>query len=212
MALDYITDIAFTCGFTPEYIQKKVEEAKEVAKENKVDFSKPVLIGYDVQGPMVRTTDEKWYTYPNLQTAISTIGNHPDVYKALISGWDLSTLRYFRDRRLGIDMGIIGELGAAFEYDKNVYIINPARKEHYKFIEKVLEVAGENEIKIAIQGNLSTRVNCIYFEGDEPDRGGLKEHFLVKERGNITINDLYKHLPREYFSLKGDKLEFEIND
>ncbi len=99
MASEYIRGVTEECGLTPFYIDKKIEETKELAKEKDLNFSSPVLIGYDVQGPMVRLIDSSFYPWINVQKAVSAIPNYEDISKAIISGWDLKSIKEYRDKR-----------------------------------------------------------------------------------------------------------------
>ena len=213
MASEYINRVAEECGLTPFYIDKKIEDTKELAEEKDLNFSSPILIGYDVQGPMVRLVDTNFYPWVNVQKAVSAIPNYKGISKTIISGWDLKSIKDYRDKRLGRpDINLIGELGAVVEYDGKFYDVEPTPDENifYGMEQKLFEESAESDLKLAIQGNFSKRVNCFYFEGDERDRGDVRNHFLVKGK-NITTKDIYevaKSLSNE-FEYDGKYILFE---
>ena len=206
-----VSRMAFELGLTSEYVLEKVGETLEVAREKGIDFSQPTIVGYDAQGPQVRVIDASFTPLINVQKAMLSIYPSLRVFKLIISGWDLSTLRFFRDRRLGMpELGLIGELGSVFEDKGKIFRINPIPdEEHHRLKQRIFVEAAKAGLKIAIQGNNSNRVVCIYFEGDDPDRGDLKSHFLVQGM-NVQISDLYELIrDKTQFRFDGEKISFE---
>lgn len=210
MVSDYIKKIAFELGLTDDYIQKKVDQVLKIAKEKGLDFSNPVLVGYDMNHPLTPTWDSLLYPLITVQRGILAIHgarSHP----AVISGWDLSSLRYFRNKRLGIrHMGLIGELGAVYEQDGKIFEIMPVKDEKYfELIQSIVINSAEAGLKIAMQGNISRRVACVYFEADEDGRGNLKNHFFTRDK-ETAIADIYASIrERRFFEFDGERLIFE---
>lgn len=205
-----IERLAFEVGLTSDYIASKVEETLELTKAKGIDFSLPTLVGFDAQGPQVRVIDANFTPLITVQKALLAIYPSSRVYKVIISGWDLTTLRHFRDTRLGVrDMGLIGEMGSVFEDEGKIFRINPIPEEkHYEMKQRVFVGVAKAGLKIAIQGNLSNRVADIYFEGDEPDRGDIRNHFLVRGT-NIQTQDLYELVrDKSGFELVGQSIIF----
>lgn len=206
------------CGYGSDYyIKSQIEKVIEIADEKGLDFySSPVLIGFDVQGPVTRLIGTDFYPWTHIRNAILSTQKNEYVEKCIISGWDLSSLKGFRDKRLGgIPISIIGELGAVFEYDGKIYEIDPIENssEFYEMEKEIFIEAAQQELKIAIQGNVSKNVNCFYFEGDEPGRGDLREHFLVKGK-DISTTDIYEAIKSsaydtDDFIYKNEKIFFE---
>jgi hypothetical protein len=199
--------VAIEIGLTYEYIDEKAEEVIEIAKEKKLDFKNPVLVCYDLNGPLTSTRDASLSPLPTVQRAMLVLKRIP---KAILSGWDITSLRYFREK-LGInELGLIGEMGAVVEQSGRIVEIYPVAEGHYEMKRRIYEKAAESGLKIAIQGNVSTRVVCVYFEADEEDRGNLRNHFLVKNT-NVTTEDIFNALRRkENFRYDGEKIEFEV--
>lgn len=217
MPSEYIGRVAEECGFTPFYIDKKVKETCELMEQKGLNADSLVLIGYDVQGPMVRLVDTSFCPWVFVQKALLSIYPQKEVAKSIISGWDLTSLRNFKDTKLGgMDFSIIGELGCVFEDEKKIYEINPIDSEKfYEMEKKLLEETAEAGLKINVQGNNSKRVNCFYFEGDEKGRGDVRSHFLVKGK-EIQTPDLYNSIisspfenAKKEFSYDGSKIIFE---
>lgn len=218
MPSEYIARVAEECGFTPFYIDKKVFETRALMQQKSLNADSSVLMGYDVQGPMVRLVDTSFYPWINVQKALLSIYPQKNVAKSIISGWDLTSLRNFRDTKMGgMEFDIIGELGCVFEDGRKIYETNPIgdANKFYKMEKKLFEESAEAGLKIAVQGNLSKRVNCFYFEGDEKGRGDVRSHFLVKGK-EIQTSDLYNSIisspfetAKKEFSYDGNKIIFE---
>lgn len=210
MKEDEIERLALEIGLTFEYIDSKVEEVIEIAKEKGLDFKRPTLVCYDVNGPLTSARDASLFPLMTVQRAILFLRGE-NVSKALLSGWDTMSLIYFRDRRLGLsDLGVIGEKGAVYEESGEIYEVSPIPEEtHYQMKKGIYEAAAEEGLKIAIQGNMSTRVGCVYIEADEEDRGNLRNHFLVRDT-DVKTQDIFAALRRkENFKYDGEKIEFE---
>ena len=212
----FTKQIAFQAGLTDWYVERQVRKAQDVAKDLGLDFSKPVLAGYDMNGPMTATFDASLMPYMTAVRGILAVSRHdcPSVQKAIISGWDLRTLRYFRDQRMGIpDMHLVGEMGAVYEFGGKLYEPAPVPKQvAYDMKKSVITGAAERGLKIAVQGNLSSRVADFYIEADGADRGNLRNHFLVVD-APVETSDIYHALrDKTEFSYDGSVLEFEPTD
>ncbi len=145
MPSEYIGRVAEECGLTPFYIDKKIEETRELAEEKDLTFSNPALIGYDAQGPMVRLVDTNFYPWINVQKALYLIPENDNTHKTILSGWDLKSLKEFRDNRLGMNnIHLIGELGAVFEYGGKIYEVEPISDENifYEMEQKLFKICG----------------------------------------------------------------------
>ena len=193
---DDLTRTIEECGFGSDYyIKNQIKKVLALADEKGLDFySSPVIVGFDIQGPVTRLIGTDFYPWTHIKNAILSGYKNEFVELSIISGWDLSSLREFKKKRLGgIPMSIIGELGSVFEYNGNIYEINPSENssEFYNTETEIFIEAAQQKLKIALQGNYSKDVKCFYFEGDEPGRGDLGQHFLVKGK-NTSITDIYQ--------------------
>lgn len=200
-------------GITEYFIEKRLSQVLDLAGKKGIDLSWPVLIGYDVQGPQVRLIDANFTPLIHLHEAMMFIYPSPKSCKALISGWDLETLRSFRQRRLGMSehqLMLIGENGAVFEKGGIIHPINSISENiHFTLKQQIFIEAAKLGLKIAIQGNVSNRAVCVYFEGDEPSRGDTRNHFLVKDT-DLQTQDLYELIREKLnFSFDGKKIKFE---
>ncbi len=202
-----------TLGYTSWYIESKREEFEERLKEIATDN---LMISMDVQGPLTRLVDAGFFPWWGVATSLhfleSRIKEHIPI--AINSGWDLSTLMNFRDKRLGnSSINLIGEDGAVYLKNNKINEVNPISKDVYlKMLRNVVENAAEENLKIAFQGNFSKRVSCIYIEGDAPERGGIRNHFLVKG-SSVSTEDIYNTIKKKdnnnLFGFDGEYIEFE---
>ncbi|NOQ55570.1 MAG: hypothetical protein GQ477_02055 [Nanohaloarchaea archaeon] len=200
-------------GFGSDYyIISQIENVEKIAKQKGLDlYSTPMIIGFDVQGPVVKLTDASFEPWSQIKSAILDFNRNKSIEKAIISGWDLKSLENFRDTNLGdLPISIIGELGSIINYENHIYEINPM-KDTFEFYNMELDIfkkAAEKGLKIAIQGNASKNVNCFYFEGDGIERGDIRNHFLVKDT-DITTNDIYQSIITSPFNT--DNFEYNNN-
>lgn len=200
------------CGFGSDYyLDHQINKVEQIAKDKGLDlYSSPVLIGFDVQGPAVKLTDASFQLWNNVRSAILAFDRNPNIEKSIISGWDLTSLKDFKNKRFGdLPISIIGELGAVFEYQQQIYEINPMQNtdDFYKMELNLFKTAAQEGLKLCIQGNISKNVNCFYFEGDDIERGDVKNHFLVKGT-NVKTQDIYQAIKSSPF----DTSDFEYTN
>ena len=199
-------------GFGSDYyIPSQIEKVEEIAQQKGLDlYSSQMIVGFDIQGPVVKLTDASFEPWHNIREAILDFNNNSNIEKAIISGWDLKSLENFRDTKLGdLPISIIGELGSIINYENQIYEINPMEdtSELYNMELDLFKKAAKKELKIAIQGNASKNVNCFYFEGDEIGRGDVKNHFLVKDT-EVNTKDIYQAIITSHFNTDN----FEYNN
>ncbi len=200
-------------GYTSWYIDEKREQFE---RQLKSIGAKNLMISMDVQGPLTRLIDAGFFPWWGVATSLHFLESRVQEYIpiAINSGWDLSTLINFRDKRLGDNsINLIGEDGAVYLKDNKVNEVNPIAEDiYYGMIRNVIENAAEENLKIAFQGNFSKRVGCIYIEGDAPERGDIRNHFLVKG-SNVPTRDIYNAIKERdnnnLFGFDGEYVEFE---
>ena len=207
---NFLEKVAFEIGLTGDYMEDKAEEVIRIAEEKELNIQKPILVGYDMNGPLTATFDASLQPLITVQKGILALHGN-EVYKVIMSGWDIITLRNFRDERIGIsEMGLIGELGAVYEHQGQIFkMFSVGKEKHYRMKLRVYQEAAKEGLKIAIQGNISDRVACIYFEADSEKRGNVRHHFLVRDT-DIKTQDIYEALRRkEEFGFDGKKIKFK---
>lgn len=212
MPSEYITRVAEECGLTPFYIEKKVAETRGLMEQKGLVLPSDTLIGYDVQGPMTKPIGMDFYPWINVRNATNSFYKNPNIVKTIISGWDLTTLRNYRDTKLGgAPMSIIGELGCIYEDGEKIYEINPIdRTKVYEMLNKLFIESAEAGLKLGIQGNESSRYHTVYFEAERPNRGDLTNHFLVKGKDIQTL-DVYHSILCSPFENAKKEFEYEEN-
>jgi len=190
-------------------ITERVREVLKIVKEKDLTFEK-LLVCFDISGPMAPVTTASLEPYPHIRKPISELTKIPCVVLSTLSGWDLTSQREFKER-LSIDsFNLIGELGSVYQLDGRLYELNPiSKKIHYEMKTKIYQSAAENELKIAIQGNMSSRVACIYTEADGPERGNLRNHPLVKKTNVSTLEIFNAIRKRKSFEYRDNKIAFE---
>ncbi len=186
-------------GFSEAYIQKKVEEVLRIAKSKNLYIGPDVslLVCYDMNGPLTSTRDAALYPIIGIQEAIGVL-EKDNVKRALVSGWDMTTLAYFRDQRLLAPyLNIVGELGMAYEWEGQVHELSPIPlQEVYRMEEVLFREAARENLKIAIQGNVSSRITGIFLEAESFQRGNLSNHLLLNGE-KITSRDIFQSLQND---------------
>ncbi|MCD6477763.1 MAG: hypothetical protein J7K87_02045 [Candidatus Aenigmarchaeota archaeon] len=204
--------LANEIGLTEELIQKGVEQTLRIAKEKELDLSENVLVGFDMNGPMTATWDASLRPRPGVPKGVLTLHGIP---KTILSGWDITTIENFLYKKMGFeDMNnffIVGELGAVYKHKGETIEPNPVPEEDViKLWHNIFEGVAEENLKIAVQGNISSSVGDIYMEAESPSRGNLQDHFLVKNK-DVWTRDIYNSLG-DGFEYKDGKIEFKPTD
>ena len=201
-------------GFTESYIREKIEEVLAIAKTKDIAIGPGIslFICYDMNGPLTSTHDTALHPLPGIRETLSIIKKN-NVKKALVSGWDIPTLTAFRDERLKLsDLNIIGEHGAVWEHEGEVHEVSPIPKERVlEMKEALLREAAKENLKIAIQGNMSSRITGIFFEADSSTKGNLSKHILIAGK-EISTDAVFHELNKDLkFRFVDGKILFSPN-
>jgi hypothetical protein len=172
------------------YLKSIVKNILNKADELKLDLSGNIMVGLDVNGPIVSTDDNDLIPFKGATECIKYMMNIPGIEVSLMTGWDLSTMDFFRKNKLNMpEIGIVGEYGMVYERKGNFRYLYPYREdERLSFMCQILKLASEMELKVAFQGNYSPGSGAICVEADE--HGNLLNHPLVKGR-RPTIKQIF---------------------
>jgi len=188
--------LAESVGLSEEHLRRVARDIERVAGENNLDLTNPIVVGLDVNGPIVSTDDADIRPYPHARECIAYLMELPEVEVSLMTGWDLSTMSFFREERLNLpEMGIVGEYGMVFERAGKVKHLYPFREsESLEFMSAVFKAVAPEGLKVAFQGNYSAGAGAIYIEGDV--NGNLLSHPLVKGRVP-TLRQIYEEAGKD---------------
>jgi len=172
------------------------------------DIGGRIVCGLDVNGPLVACDDNNLTPFAGAPECVKHLMDIPGVEVSLMTGWDLSTMDFFRKHKLKLPVGIVGEYGMVYKQKGKTRHLYPYREEErLDFMHAVLKVAAEQHVKIAFQGNYSPGSGAICVEADE--HGDLLQHPLVKDR-RPTVEQLYDALKDTSEAvLDGDRIVFE---
>ncbi len=188
--------IAKDCGLDPAAVLTTAQGILDAATANFLDMAGDIVIGLDVNGPIVAVDNNDLMPMPHAKECVEYLMSLPNITVALMTGWDLSSMTFFREERLALSgLGIVGEYGMVYKNGDDVTFIYPYNeKEALGFLQTAIDIAADAGIKFAIQGNYSSGVGPVIVEADH--NGHLFEHPLVK--GRIpTIEKLYKETASE---------------
>ena len=201
--------LALACRLAEDKVVAVAKGISDAAKSHGLDLAEDIVIGLDVNGPVVAVDNNDLMPLPHARECIEYMIALPDVKVALMTGWDLSSMTFFRDERLGLrTLGIVGEYGMVYKKGDKVTFIYPySEEEALGFIETAIDIAAERDLKFAIQGNYSSGVGPLIVEADH--NGHLLDHPLVK--GRIPTIDKLFHEARaaSKCELKNGKVFFE---
>jgi hypothetical protein len=172
------------------------------------DLGGPIVAGLDVNGPIVACDDNNFVPFKGAMECIRHLMDTPGVEVTLMTGWDLSTMDFFRKNKLKLPVGIVGEYGMVYERQGQTRHLYPYREEErLGFMSAVLTAAAEGGIKVAFQGNYSPGSGALCIEADE--FGELLKHPLVNGR-RPTMGQLFDALKtKSKAQLQGDRIIFD---
>ena len=182
--------LAAACGLNEVDILTTADTLSAAAAANNIDLSGAVVIGLDVNGPIVAVDNNDLMPLPRAKDCIDLLMACNGVSVALMTGWDLSSMTFFREERLALSrLGIVGEYGMVYKKGEKVTFIYPySDAEALGFLQTAIDIAAADGLKFAIQGNYSSGVGPVIVEADH--NGHLFDHPLVKGR-TPTIEKLY---------------------
>jgi len=174
--------IAKKLGLDKTALIELIKDILKVSRSSGRDISGNIVCGLDVNGPIVDCDDSELTPYAGAAEAIGYLIARDGIEVTLCTGWDLNTMEFFKENRLGVaELGTVGEYGMVYERKGEFRYLYPYNEdEALQFVKDLLESAAVEDVKVAIQGNYSTGAGAIYIEGDI--NGNLLEHPLVKGR------------------------------
>jgi hypothetical protein len=179
-----------------------------IAKERNLNLAGNIVAGLDVNGPIVACDNSDLIPFTGSQNCIRHLMSQPGVKVTLMTGWDLTTMGFFREERLKLPIGIVGEYGMAYELDGKTRHLYPYDEaEANALVSGVFAAVAPENLKVAFQGNVSPGAGAIYIEGDK--NGNLLNHALVKGR-RPTIQQLFNAIIEggSKARLEGNKIVF----
>ena len=203
--------LAAQCGISEDKVKAVAAGILEAAAKNNLDLSKDVVIGLDVNGPVVAVDNNDLMPLPFAKDAVEYMMGCKGVHVSLMTGWDLSSMTFFRNERLGLDrLGIVERVRHGLQKGRRASPSSTptSEKEAFGFIRIAIDIAADRDLKFAIQGNYSSGVGPLIVEADH--NGHLFEHPLVKGR-RPTIEKLFEEAKKggSKVELKGGKVVFE---
>jgi hypothetical protein len=203
-----VRKIAASIPLSEDHLLNLIGNVLQTAKERNLNLAGKIVAGLDVNGPIVSCDNSDLIPFKGSQDCIRHLMNQPGVQVTLMTGWDLTTMGFFRETRLQLPIGIVGEYGMAYELNgktRHLYPYDAA--EANLLVSGVFAAVAPENLKVAFQGNVSPGAGAIYIEGDT--NGNLQNHALVKGR-RPTIQQLFDAIIAggSQARLEGDKVVF----
>jgi len=175
-------ELAARLGLAEADIAAEARRIIEAAQANNLDLSGDIVIGLDVNGPVVAVDNNDLMPMEGARECVEYLLGLENVRTALMTGWDLSSMTFFRDERMGLPgLGIVSEYGMVYKKGDEVVFIYPYDEaEALGFLKTAIDIHADHDLKFAIQGNFSSGIGPLIVEADH--NGNLLEHPLVKGR------------------------------
>ncbi len=174
--------LAETFGLSESEVLSVARGIAEAAAANSLDLSGNIVVGLDVNGPVVAVDNNDLMPLSGARECVEYLLGLDGVRTALMTGWDLSSMTFFRNERLDLPaLGIVSEYGMVYKKGDEVVFIYPYdEKEALGFIKDAIDIHADHDLKFAIQGNFSSGIGPLIVEADH--NGNLFSHPLVKGR------------------------------
>lgn len=202
-----IQRITSICDLDEQLLLGKVDKLRMIMEKKKF-IGLPLLICFDINGPLVSTEDASMKPHKGAPEALRFLSNIPNVELCFVTGWDITTVKVFASKLIGLpDINIISEKGMLYSKENQIHHIYPhSESENVDFAKTIFKIAAKKNLQIAIQGNTSSGCQCVYFEGY--NRATLNAHPLV-ERVRIELKSLLDVLKRYMieYSMQEDVIE-----
>ncbi len=191
------------------YLAGFIENILKKSDELNYNISGNIVVGLDVNGPIVACDDNNLNPFNCATECIKYMMSTPGIEVTLMTGWDLSTMDFFKRNKLHIpEIGIVGEYGMVYERHGNFRYLYPYREEErLEFMSAILKTAAPQNLKVAFQGNYSPGAGAICVEADV--NGDLLQHPLVKGR-RPSIRQIYDAaIKKSNIEIVDEKIVFE---
>ncbi|WEL19578.1 hypothetical protein [Candidatus Nanohalococcus occultus] len=154
----------------PEYKVEQVADDIDAVMNDK-GLGTAVIVPYvDMNGPMVDKASTNYETHQGVAETVKYLHNVSETGASLLSGWDISTLKYVASEKLGVNMDHVGELGAVTEIDGEIHsTVDVGREQILNFRKNAWLEAASREMTLQEQGNVSAVTGCMYGEGARSD-------------------------------------------
>ncbi|MFP4521448.1 MAG: hypothetical protein ACLFQK_04820 [Fibrobacterota bacterium] len=188
-------------GVDAENIVNTMNSLEKLENEGTISIKKNMVVGFDVNGPMVDPADNSLTPYPGSKEACEMLMENESIAVTLMTGWDLATMKYYQQNKLKAPVDIVCEYGQVYFKGEDVKYLYPFdESESFGFMKTVFDLMAKHGLKVAFQGNYSAGTGALVVEGDE--HGDLLSHPLVDGR-RPTMVQLYDAIA------EGSEAEFD---
>ena len=176
-----ITNVLALCGLEKASIEEYADSLLRIV--NKRGLKGPIFVCFDLNGPLV-PVDASLKPYKGVRECIELLYDLPGVMPAIVTGWDISSVKAFAMRELGKPgITIISEKGMVASVNGQERHIYPFKlKEITSFAEAVLRIASTIGIQLCVQPNASSGCQCVFIEGFS--KACIQQHPLVTDFRN----------------------------
>ena len=185
-------------GIDYDRVAKKADRVEEIADEKEIDLKETIILpNFDMNGPIVDKDTIDYSLNSGVEEAMSFLDEKSDFPLSMLSGWDVNTLQFVAEDRLGIEMDHVGELGSqAIISGDQSKTVDAEYDDILEFRKELYLSAAADELTINEQGNISPVTGCTYGEGH---RENLFENHPIAQHSKekFSTEKLYKDILEE---------------
>lgn len=192
------------------------KELHQLLEENEIDPEQDnMFVVFDKDGPLEDPSVSTAETWNNVEEVVGTLEPHPGLEFAVVSGWDVDTLRRRRDNYLNDSFHLSGSMGTVVDINgKKDQVHDIGKDDIYSTFQNVYDAAADENLKIHPQGNSSNIVGSIKMEAESPERadvGAIADEVSASEIYSAIKN---REPGAEFFYTEADrpKVVFENNE
>lgn len=177
-----------------EDIERKANRVENIAEGKDIDLDEAAILPYfDMNGPVVDKESVDYEVHSGVDEAMKNLAEISEHRLSMLSGWDVSTLQFVAEERLGLEMDHVGELGSQAVIDNGeLTTVDVDYDEIVELRRDILLEAAADELTINEQGNVSPVTGCTYVEGHR--KGMFDNHPIAGESAEFSAEELYDEL------------------
>ncbi|MFT4892239.1 MAG: hypothetical protein ACI8Z7_000006 [Candidatus Nanohaloarchaea archaeon] len=155
--------------------ESDAKELHQMLEENEIDPEQDnMFVVFDKDGPLEDPSVSTAETWDGVEEVVGSLEPHPGLEFAVVSGWDVDTLRRRREDYLNDSFHLSGSMGTVVDVDgKKAQVHDIGKDDIYSAFQRIYSAAADENLKIHPQGNSSNIVGSIKMEAESPDRANV---------------------------------------
>lgn len=199
-----------------EKVERLTSSIENVLDEKGLDPD--VIVPYsDMNGPITDKESVDYETHQGVNEAFRYLDSVSETGVAMLSGWDNSTLDHVASEKLGMEIDIVGELGAVARISGELHstVEGIDDSEIVDFRRQAWLEAASRGMTLQEQGNVSSVTGCMYGEGARSDL--YQSPIAERSRQDFSMESLTEYLEGRQevkdssYSSQGDAIIIDLS-